>query len=142
MANPETPPRSFRTVVLRHETPDGEHHFDWMLDSLWGEPGSERTLMTFRLRESPVSERAPEMSAERLPNHRALYLTFEGDLTGGRGRVTRVAEGEIRFVVSAAAEPSEFEFECRFAGVPGWERWSARGGGTGRANWTLTRLGA
>ncbi|HYE21433.1 MAG TPA: hypothetical protein VEA69_23500 [Tepidisphaeraceae bacterium] len=35
--------------------------------------------------------------ATRLPNHRPIYLDYEGPVSGGRGRVTRVAGGRCLF---------------------------------------------
>jgi hypothetical protein len=39
--------------------------------------------------------RAPQ-AAEKLADHRQDYLTFEGEISGGRGRVERVEQGICR----------------------------------------------
>lgn len=80
-------------VILRHETPDGGHHFDVMLQR-----GPGEALITFRT-EAPLHEfieeaRGARFGLQRIGEHRGAYLTFEGELSGGRGRVRRVAAGE------------------------------------------------
>jgi hypothetical protein len=78
-------------VLLRHELPDGPGHFDWLLER----PGYP-DLMTFRVRER-IDLLGPGepggFTATRLEDHRRAYLTYEGPISGGRGSVTRVAEG-------------------------------------------------
>ena len=93
-------------VLLRHELPDGSWHWDWLL-----EPGpapadadrspDARTLISFRVPSSVGIDWTPDqptpqpISAIRLPEHRRLYLKFEGQLAGGQGRVERAACGEL-----------------------------------------------
>jgi hypothetical protein len=71
-----------RFVLLEHtcETP----HFDFMLEA-----GGR--LMTWRLAHPPVP--GQEQEAERIGNHRLLYLDYEGPLSGGRGHVRRWDHG-------------------------------------------------
>src|SRR5580700_10036464 len=75
----------FRYVVLRHEG-IAEPHFDLMFETL---PGS--ALATWR---SPCWPIEGPTSLHRLKDHRRVYLDFEGELSGHRGRVSRVAAGE------------------------------------------------
>lgn len=89
--SPSTPPKSVPSVILRHDTPDGGWHFDWMILLESG------LLMTFRVTDRP-DVAAPDFGATRLSDHRAAYLEYEGEISGGRGRVTRVARGEVRLV--------------------------------------------
>jgi len=89
-----------RTVVLRHQLPDGSHHFDWLIepegaDAGAGEPDA-RVLIAWRLAHRPDEAVGGELGAERLRPHRRLYLDYEGAISGGRGEVTRVAEGWAR----------------------------------------------
>jgi hypothetical protein len=77
-----------RFVVLEHESPRGRH-WDLLL-----EQGG--VLRTWRLPDPP-QETAP-MPCESLPDHRLLYLDYEGELSGGRGAVTRWDRGEYRIV--------------------------------------------
>lgn len=43
------------------------------------------------------------MQLERLPDHRRLYLNYEGPISGDRGEVTPVAAGLIMNVTASAA---------------------------------------
>jgi hypothetical protein len=74
-------------VLLQHETGDGLH-WDFMIEV----PGRE-LLPTWRLAENPIG-RAGEIAAEPIGEHRRRYLDYEGDISGGRGRVRRVDRGE------------------------------------------------
>ncbi|MFG0328050.1 MAG: hypothetical protein ACF8SC_12380 [Phycisphaerales bacterium JB037] len=82
------------TVVLHHQFPDdhplGPSHYDWLLD-----PGGSREhrLITFRLARRPDTPDWTRFEAERLPDHRAFYLSHQGPVSGDRGTVTRVARG-------------------------------------------------
>ena len=88
---PSTPPRPVPSVILRHDTPDGGWHFDWMILL------ENARLLTFRVDERP-DQASTAFEAIRLADHRAAYLDFEGELTDGRGRVTRVARGEVAII--------------------------------------------
>lgn len=84
-------------VLLRHDTPDGGHHFDWMLEG-----GPDGTLITFRTAErvdEHVNTGEGEFECEALADHRAVYLDYEGEISGGRGSVRRVAQGELKQVL-------------------------------------------
>lgn len=82
-----------RLVLLRHDTPDGGQHFDLMLER---HAGDER-LLTFRLDRRIKVGAVGRARAELLGEHRAAYLTYEGEVSGGRGRVRREwsAEGDL-----------------------------------------------
>ena len=76
-----------RYVVLRHEgVPDP--HFDFMLELSHDQP-----LATWRCPAWPLSRRVRII---RLADHRREYLTYEGEVSGDRGRVTRVEAGTYR----------------------------------------------
>ncbi len=77
-----------RMVLLRHDLPDGSHHYDWMLERENG-----HALLTFRVGVRIDEPARTRFEGVRLGDHRAAYLTYEGDVSGGRGRVTRVAAG-------------------------------------------------
>lgn len=86
-----------RAVLLRHEMPNGTGHFDLLIElpeERRSADAGERTLLAFRA-DARIDLLAPgsRADAQRIPDHRALYLEFEGDITGGRGRVTRLAAG-------------------------------------------------
>jgi hypothetical protein len=68
-----------RFVILRHDSPRGEH-FDFMLEA--GD-----VLKTWALPRPP--EIGGEMQCEALADHRRAYLDYEGPVSGQRGAVTR-----------------------------------------------------
>jgi hypothetical protein len=77
-----------RFVILRHETLPGAErptHFDLMLE--WGD-----TLRTWALPAFPTP--GVELPCEELAPHRREYLDYEGEVSAGRGSVTRFAAGE------------------------------------------------
>lgn len=129
-------------VLLRHELPDGSWHYDWMMARRPIEdPRGAGPLLTFRVSERPDEVSVRSLAARRLGDHREAYLAYEGELSGGRGRVSRVATGEAR--VTERGDGS-LMIESRFArGVRCWiarmetgagepDRWrieAAEGGG-------------
>ena len=84
-----------RTVVLRHEMPDGTWHYDWMLERAGGD---ERRLVTFRVEHRPDQAGVAGFEGHRIRDHRAIYLDHEGEVPGERGTVTRLAQGVMRWV--------------------------------------------
>jgi hypothetical protein len=81
-----------RFVILKHCLPAGHArptHFDFMLqqgDVLW----------TWALPSLPDAEGC--IDAERLADHRVAYLNYEGEVSGNRGSVTRIDEGEFSWL--------------------------------------------
>ncbi len=75
-----------RFVVQRHEVAPGDVHFDFMVEA--GEK-----LATWKF-PGPLPE-SGELVGERSFDHRRVYLEFEGEVSGGRGRVSIVARGEL-----------------------------------------------
>ncbi|QDT83308.1 DNA polymerase ligase N-terminal domain-containing protein [Gimesia chilikensis] len=72
-------------VILRHDHP--ELHWDLML-----EEGD--VLKTWRLPQPPEidpasDETSLDLIAEALPDHRLVYLEYEGPVSGDRGEVSR-----------------------------------------------------
>ncbi len=104
--NPANP--WLRTVILHHQVPPSAStsapadHYDWLIETP-APPGvtptdDDRTLICFRSAERPdqlIAQRQP-FTAERIADHRRLYLHFEGELSHSRGTVTRVAQGTFR----------------------------------------------
>lgn len=80
-----------RSVLLRHDLPDGSWHYDWLIDALDKGGQDDRNLITFRLAERPDGDRHT-FDATRLPDHRRLYLAFEGELSEHRGTITKIEE--------------------------------------------------
>lgn len=76
-------------VILRHDHP--ELHWDLML-----EEGD--VLKTWRLPQPPEidpasDESSLDLTAEALPDHRLVYLEYEGPVSGDRGQVSRWDRG-------------------------------------------------
>ncbi len=76
-----------RFVILEHDHPF--LHWDLML-----EDGS--VLKTWRLAQAPEQGGKP-IEAAPLGDHRALYLDYEGPVSGGRGMVRRWDAGEYEW---------------------------------------------
>ena len=119
-----------RWVLLRHEMPDGSWHYDWMLE--WdGASDAARALVAFRVSVRPDERVGAGFEAERIGEHRRAYLEFEGVVSGGRGRVVRVARGDlVGLFVSAALIDVAMLIDgaiARWRGVP-LGRESAGGG--------------
>ncbi|MDX2016374.1 MAG: hypothetical protein SFY95_01885 [Planctomycetota bacterium] len=117
-------------VLLRHELPEGSWHFDWMLER----PGSGASaLRTFRVLVRP--DHAPEFPAESLPDHRRIYLHYEGPVSNNRGHVTRVAAGEVELLDE---RPDRIEIVGELAGRRA--RWQGRATPDGRWLFTSSAL--
>jgi hypothetical protein len=85
-----------RFVVLRHEMPVGSSrasHFDLMLQR-------GASLRTWAC--SAIPAIGLEVSAEELADHRLAYLDYDGEVSAGRGSVTRVAAGEFEVLAESA----------------------------------------
>ena len=92
-ARQPSPDQPWPTVLLWHEVPGGTDHADWMLAS---DPRGTAPLTTFRLDASPLDLGAGGTCGARLIGaHRAAWLDLEGELSGGRGAVRRLARGAI-----------------------------------------------
>lgn len=76
-----------RFVILTHDHPT--LHWDFML-----EMGA--TLRTWRLPSPPTP--GCELAAEPLPDHRLMYLDYEGPVSGNRGSVQRWDAGEFKVI--------------------------------------------
>ena len=75
-------------VILFHEMPAGAtraSHWDFMVEQ-------NGVLMTWALEREPRANEIIE--ATRLPDHRLAYLDYEGEVSAGRGNVTRYERGE------------------------------------------------
>lgn len=79
-----------RFVLLWHELPEGfgrASHFDLMLEA-------GGVLRTWALAEKPRA--GVTVEAEALADHRLEYLEYEGPVSRGRGRVTRIDAGAFQ----------------------------------------------
>ena len=64
-------------------------HFDLLLET-------EEGLLTWAMGRLPQNGKS--CGAIKLPLHRELYLTHEGEVSEGRGTVKRVLSGEYKFI--------------------------------------------
>ena len=87
-----------RRYVIVHHAGIASPHFDLLFEWEPGEP-----LTSFRCPAWPPS--VGDVWDER-PDHRRLYLDYEGPIDGDRGRVARVATGTIRHATLASDPPS------------------------------------
>jgi hypothetical protein len=76
-----------RFVILAHDHPT--LHWDFMLED-------ENVLLTWRLASLPLPEQA--VVAERIGNHRPMYLDYEGPVSRNRGNVRRWDGGEFEWL--------------------------------------------
>jgi hypothetical protein len=80
-----------RYAILRHEGID-DPHFDLLFETA---PGS--LLLAFRAACWPIDQSA---SLERLPDHRRIYLDYEGSISDNRGHVKRIESGTCSIATS------------------------------------------
>jgi hypothetical protein len=91
-----------RCVILRHDLPDGTAHFDWLIEPDGTPPGGpdDRVLISFRVDGRPDDPLCIDLEAVRTPDHRRAYLTCEGEVSGGRGAVKRVAAFDCQLLTN------------------------------------------
>lgn len=91
-------------VLLEHVRGAGRH-WDLMFEAGSG-------LATWQLTQNPIfNMHSPDVgpiSAQRLADHRHVYLDYQGEISGGRGFVTRVDRG--RFIL-LAEQPDRISLE-------------------------------
>jgi len=90
--NQQSSDQPSRFVILRHTFPDGGNgeffdHYDLMLEQ-------EGKLATWQLEDLPDFNKS--VAAKKLPDHRALYLDYEGPISDDRGSVKRIMAGTYR----------------------------------------------
>lgn len=76
----------FRFAILTHNHP--HLHWDFLV-----EHSPEETLKTWRLEQIPRD--GVLILAEALPDHRRIYLDYEGPISGDRGEVKRWDAGSV-----------------------------------------------
>lgn len=97
----EPSPNDMRWAILRHDVP-GE---GWHLDLLLARPDAD-SLVTFRVVDPAATDLLRDVrpwasTVARLPDHRLVYLDYEGAISGGRGSVSRLASGALEWLCSA-----------------------------------------
>ena len=91
--SPLRPPRTGRYVILAHQTHDGLH-WDLMLE--WGD-----ILKTWSLAQEP-DRYSTTLIGTPLPDHRILYLDYEGPISGNRGEVRRWDTGRFTLIAETS----------------------------------------
>lgn len=82
-------------AILRHEYPAGDQrrdHWDLLLEPP-KTSGEAPLLLCFAI-QAPIAEWNGSL-VQKLPDHRRLYLHYEGPISNDRGYVHRMATGEI-----------------------------------------------
>ncbi len=78
-----------RFVVQEHTTPEGVH-WDLMLEQ-------DGVLITFRLEDEPARSLEHEVRAVRIFDHPLRFLTYEGPVQKGTGRVRIINHGAYEY---------------------------------------------
>lgn len=86
-----------RFVILEHDHPF--LHWDLLLE--FGD-----ILKSFRLLEFPKA--SVWIDSESLPDHRTLYLDFEGEISGNRGTVKQVHSGQYSIVSNTRSPEQQY----------------------------------
>jgi hypothetical protein len=107
-----------RYVILHHTAwPGKPDHYDLLIQVHEGTE-NDRFLKAFSTPSNslPVPSQPGEARRESRmtvqEDHRIAYLTYQGQVGGGRGRVVRVDEGECEHLRA----PSREELKCRLTG--------------------------
>jgi hypothetical protein len=83
-----------RFAVLQHDSPRGLH-WDFLLET-------GPTLSTWELAQAP--DTAGPIAARPLPDHRLVYLEYEGPISGDRGHVRQWDQGTFQMQRDTEAE--------------------------------------
>jgi len=78
-----------RFVVQEHTTPEGVH-WDLMLEQ-------DDVLLTFRLEDEPSQSPVNEIRATRIFDHPLRFLTYEGPVQKGTGKVRIIDHGVYEY---------------------------------------------
>ncbi len=84
---------STRFAILQHLVAGGEH---W--DLLIEQP---EALATWQLQKEPLANASETNQARKLPDHRKVYLHYEGPVSNNRGEVKRVDQGSCEIISSS-----------------------------------------
>jgi hypothetical protein len=102
---------SLPTVQLQHTLPDGLWHIDWLLAR---SSRDDDPLLSFRIPHA-LSEldSHTELAAEWRPDHRRMYLHFEGRLSHGGGEVQ---QQDVGWITAIAAQEAGLMLDVRWQG--------------------------
>ncbi len=117
--SPEPSPHAAASL-LRHEPREAPPHYDWLVDLAIPTPAALRgqgdRVPTFRLAQRlDTAVTGTELAAERIADHRRLYLDLASprELSEGRGLVTPLRQGSIVGVEFESAA-GRFDLEIRW----------------------------
>ncbi|MDJ0581883.1 DNA polymerase ligase N-terminal domain-containing protein [Crocosphaera sp.] len=90
-----------KQFVFHHHTGYGQPHYDLMLEY-------SETLATWQLT-IPLSEIQQEQKiiVKKIQDHRLIYLSYEGTISKGRGKIKKVDFGDYKLLIN---EISHCEF--------------------------------
>ena len=107
-----TDPVRTTMVLLEHTLPDGSAHCDWLIER--PDDPREHRMLSFRCETDPLTD--PGWTGERMPDHRAHYLRYEGPVSGGRGVVRRIWSHPCRVLID---HPERVLLEVSSTGAAG-----------------------
>ncbi|RMH27828.1 MAG: hypothetical protein D6693_04465 [Planctomycetota bacterium] len=97
-----------RAALLTHTLPDGSAHLDLLIERAEGHDPDERALIAWRLpvasRDAILTGAGGPVDADRLADHRRLYLSHQGPVPGGRGEVRLLASGRASGLVESEGQ--------------------------------------
>jgi bifunctional non-homologous end joining protein LigD len=89
-------------VIQRHERETEPVHWDLMLES-------GNVLETYRISEPPEEWETVPVKAEKIFDHPLKFLTYEGSVNKGKGRV-KIADGGTYRVLTKRGKQRRLEF--------------------------------
>ncbi len=125
------------TALLLHTTDDGQHH-DWLIGDPEAWPNAQARLWTARV-QPPSTQWAAlgQFPLTPLPPHRAIYLHYEGPISGNRGHVRRVDAG---YALVLLWQPQRAVLAVRMHGFTGRVELVMPRADTGAGEWTARVL--
>ena len=120
-----------RSFVIHIHSGYGPTHHDLMLQE-------EDALATWQLATSPEGMLPGQtLPARPLPDHRSAYLSYEGPVSGGRGRVDRLDGGQYELI---SRNPSRWEFRLEGRRLRGRYELNRGDDPSQPDQWTLRRI--
>ncbi|TWU01453.1 hypothetical protein [Neorhodopirellula pilleata] len=96
---------------------DSEDHLDWFFEhnSEQNDDETSGALITFASDLSPTVRPSKSgiiiVPVDRLPDHRHIYLDYQGELSGNRGQITPILSGQFRWGSSGTEDKSSVAIE-------------------------------
>ncbi len=113
--------------------PGSPLHYDLMLRR-------GAVLATWQMEQSPLEVKVGQsVPAKKIKDHRLVYLTYEGPVSGGRGAVARQDEGTYELLTSASSLRSDHSGSRTVEPAEEAEGWRVRFEGRGMRGIYLLR---